>query len=194
MVRLDSDGKYTSVSLSARLRRQKAIRSSPMPRTRLPVAATKTCAKEGMHATAVLPREDESVGTSRQPRTESPSSAAISSIRLRVLAICSSSPGRKAVPTAYARLPGRLEVDDLAEELVGDLHQDARAVTGVRLGAGGTAVLEVAERRQRLADDLVARDPGHGGHEGDAARVVLVGAVVETLGSWPLGKPGPCRR
>ena len=46
------------------------------------------------------------VGTSGQPRTVRPSSAAISSIRARVLATCSASPGRKAVPTAYERAAG----------------------------------------------------------------------------------------
>ena len=79
-------------------------------------------------------------------------------------------------------LAGQLEVDDLAEEPVGDLHQDPGAVAGVGLGAGGTAVLEVAQRGQRLADDVVAGNTGHGGHEGDATRVVLVCSVVEPLG------------
>ena len=60
--------------------------------------------------------------------------------------------------------------------------QDARAVAGVGLGAGGAAVLEVAQRGQRLVDDVVAGAAGQGGHEGDATGVVLVRRVVEPLG------------
>ena len=45
-------------------------------------------------------RIEESVGTSRQPRTVRPSSMAISSIRRQVASTAASSPGRKAVPTA----------------------------------------------------------------------------------------------
>ena len=42
--------------------------------------------------------------------------------------------GRKAMPAAYAALAGQVEVDDLPEEAVGDLDQDAGAVAGVDLG------------------------------------------------------------
>ena len=75
-----------------------------------------------------------------------------------------------------------LEVDDLAEERVREAEQDARAVTGVGLGAGRAAVLEVAERGDRLGDDVVARLAGQGGDERDTAGVVLVESVVEPLG------------
>ncbi len=74
---------------------------------RLPLAETNSWTNDGMQSSAVWPSEDGSVGTSRQPRTDRPSSAAISSMRLRVLATCSSSPGMKAVPTAYPCLAGR---------------------------------------------------------------------------------------
>ncbi len=48
---------------------------------------------------------------------------------------------------------GRREVDalvpeDAAQEAVGDLDEDPGAVTGVRLGARGPAVLEVGERQR----------------------------------------------
>ena len=43
------------------------------------------------------------------------------------------------------RTEGReLEVDDVAQESIGDLEQDARAVPGVRLGTRRAAVVEVA--------------------------------------------------
>ncbi len=77
---------------------------------------------------------------------------------------------------------GKLEVDHLGQEAVRHLEQDPRAVAGVGLGAGGATVVEVAQGRQRLRDDVVAGVPGQGGHEGDAAGVVLEAWVVEPLG------------
>src|SRR6202000_1539481 len=41
------------------------------------------------------------------------------------------------------------------EELVRDLHQNAGAVAGARIGADRAAVLEVDQDRQRVLDDLV---------------------------------------
>ena len=99
-MRLDSDGKYTSVSRSARLRRQYASRSSAMPVSRCPSPATNSWLNDGITERAVEPSVSGCTGTSRHPSTASPSSSASSSIRLRVLATSSSSPGRKAVPTA----------------------------------------------------------------------------------------------
>src|SRR2546426_8028891 len=69
----------------------------------------------------------------------------------------------------------------LAEELVGDLQQDARAVAGVRLAAARAAVQEVDQHQQALADDRVGLAALDVDHEADAARVVLVGGVVQTL-------------
>jgi hypothetical protein len=89
------------------LRRQKARRSSAIPLTREPRPATKSWAKVGITLLAVAPSVESSTGTSRQPRTARPSSSAISSIRWRVLATASASPGRNAVPTAYERALGR---------------------------------------------------------------------------------------
>ena len=90
-------------------------------------------------------------GTSRQPRTRRPSSAAISSIRWPGLGDL---PRRRRGGTPCRRrtrlAAGSSKSHDLAQERVRDLHQDAGAVTGVRLGAGGAAVLEVAQRGERL--------------------------------------------
>jgi hypothetical protein len=63
-----------------------------------------------------------------------------------------------------------------------DLHQDAGAVTGARVGADGTAVLEIAEDVERVRDDrvgLVALDVGD---EADAAGILLQARILETLG------------
>jgi hypothetical protein len=66
-----------------------------------------------------------------------------------------------------------------AQERVGQLNQDAGAVTAGRLGAGGAAVLEVGQRGQGIADDRVTAAAQDVGHHGDAARVVLAGRVVQ---------------
>ena len=60
------------------------------------------------------------------------------------------------------------------EELVGDLDQDARAVAGVVLAAAGAAVVEVHQRRQAVADELVRLPSLQVDDEADAAAVVLV--------------------
>ncbi len=75
------------------------------------------------------------------------------------------------------------EVDLGAQEGVRDLGEDAGAVTGVRLCAGGAAVLQVAQDGQRLLDDGVVGDAGQRGDESDATGVVLVSRVVQALSS-----------
>ena len=77
----------------------------------------------------------------------------------------------------------QLEVHDGPEEGIGDLDQDARAVTGVRLGTGSTAVLQVHQRGDRLFDDVTALAAVHVDDERDAARVVFESGIVETDGS-----------
>ena len=76
---------------------------------------------------------------------------------------------------------GSVEVDDRAQERVGDLDQDAGAVAGVGLGAGGAAVLEVAQRGQAWSTMSWPALAGQRGDEGDAAGVVLVLAAVQAL-------------
>src|SRR5581483_4170185 len=65
------------------------------------------------------------------------------------------------------------------EEGVGDLDEDARPVARVLVGPGGTAVLEVGERRERPLDGLVAPPPVRPHDEGHAAGIVLERGVVE---------------
>ena len=74
------------------------------------------------------------------------------------------------------------------EQLVGDLDQDPRAVAGVVLAAAGAAMVQVHQRRQAVADQLVGFPPLQVDDEPHAATVVLVLRVVETLG---VGKPVP---
>jgi hypothetical protein len=66
-------------------------------------------------------------------------------------------------------------------ECVGHLDEDARAVACVRLGARGTAVVEVLEDLDRLLEDPVRLASLHVDDEAHAARVVLVPRVVKPL-------------
>jgi hypothetical protein len=70
---------------------------------------------------------------------------------------------------------------------VRDLHQHAAAVAGLRIGADGTAVVEVVQDLQRLLDDGVALAVLHVGDETDAAGVLLAARVVEALGFGQAG-------
>ncbi|SCE61033.1 hypothetical protein GA0115253_108983 [Streptomyces sp. Termitarium-T10T-6] len=87
---------------------------------------------------------------------------------------------------------GKFEGGLGAQEGVRDLTEDAGAVAGVGLGAGGAAVFEVAQYGQRLLDQLMAGHTGQSGHEPDATGVVLVTGVVHPLlgGATVHGRPG----
>ena len=74
---------------------------------------------------------------------------------------------------------GQVEVDDLTEEVVGNLDQDAGAVTAVRLGALRTAMLEVDQRGDCLVHDVAAAPAVHVDDHGNPARVMLECGVVE---------------
>ncbi|CAB4674511.1 unannotated protein [freshwater metagenome] len=106
MVRADSDGKYTLVSRSARLRSAKATRSSSMPPIAGLVEATNNCSKVGMTSRAVEPIIELFVGTGRQPRTFNPSVSAIAAIAALTATTSVGSCGRYAVPAAYIPAAG----------------------------------------------------------------------------------------
>ena len=97
----------------------------------------------------------------------------------------------------------QLEVHDGAQQLVGHLHEDPRAVARARVGAVGAAVLEVLQGRDRFLDDLVRRAVVQARDHAHAARIVLEAGVVESDGLWrlhgvrghgsaPLGRCIPC--
>ena len=96
--------------------------------------------------------------------------------------------------------PGRREraAEPGAEERVRELQRHPGAVAGVGVGARGAAVLEVRERACGAHDSLVARDAVEPRDERDAARVVLVGRVVEADAAftaaprWPSLSPVWC--
>jgi hypothetical protein len=108
------------------------------------------------------------------------------------LSLCLDGRADELLELGAARLVGRQEADgdavltwlreagyDRPEELVGQLDQDAGAVTGLRVGAGSAAVLEVLERADRPHDRLVRGDAVQFGDRADPAGVVLPGRVVE---------------
>ena len=78
------------------------------------------------------------------------------------------------------REPGRL--GGAGEEAVRDLHQDAGAVSGVDLGAGGATVGQALQDGEAAIDDVVVRTAVEIGHHADTAGVVLVCRVVEASG------------
>jgi len=90
--------------------------------------------------------------------------------------------GHEAHPDAIAPARGQLEVDDGAQERVGDLDEDAGAVAGLLVSARGAAMLEVLERLERERDDVVIRLVAQPSDDADAASVVLVARVVEADG------------
>src|SRR5207245_10413 len=76
---------------------------------------------------------------------------------------------------------GQVKFDDCAQELIGNLQQDAGAVTAVRFSALGTAVLQVHQGRDGLVNDVAAAATVHVGHHRHTARVVLERGVVQPL-------------
>ena len=88
------------------------------------------------------------------------------------------------MPTPYS--PGRrqreAELGALArEELVRNLNQDAGAVAGFRIAAAGAAMRQVDQDLNALDDDVVRFLTLDVGNEADAAGIVLVARIVETL-------------
>jgi hypothetical protein len=69
----------------------------------------------------------------------------------------------------------------LAEEAVRDLNQDAGTVPSVRLASTGATMEEVDEDPQGLTDDRVRSLSPDVDDESDAAGVMLMCRVVETL-------------
>ena len=73
------------------------------------------------------------------------------------------------------------------EELVRDLHQDAGAVAGARIGADRAAMLEVDQDGERVVDDLVRLAALDVGDESDAAGILGERGIVKAV---RLGRAG----
>ena len=61
------------------------------------------------------------------------------------------------------------------------LHEDARAVPGVRLATTRAPMVEIDQNLERVRDDVMRLAPLHVDHEADAARVVLELRIVKAL-------------
>ena len=84
-------------------------------------------------------------------------------------------------PTAYWPGSGSVKPSSFAfarEELVRDLHQDAGAVAGARIGADRAAMFEIDENCQRILDDLVRLAALDVGDEADAAGILVERGIV----------------
>ena len=150
--------------------------------------STNTCAERGHHlARRLRPGTSSSTGTSRQPRTSKPSSAStfstvVACVRVDVVGGQERDAGRVRARRAGARRrrpPGRSGR--------GSGSRMPGAVAGVGLGAGRAAVVQAADRGERLVDDRVALAALHVDDEADAARVVLEARVVEPLATGRSG-------
>ena len=77
--------------------------------------------------------------------------------------------------------PGRRKIKFTpgTEQLIRHLGQDAGAVAGLRIGALGPAVIQVAQHGQRTGDRVVTALAGQVSDKADATGVVLVLAVVQ---------------
>ena len=67
------------------------------------------------------------------------------------------------------------------EKLVRDLHQDAGAVAGARIGANRAAMFKIDQDRQRIFDDLLRLAALDVGDESDAAGILGECGVVKTV-------------
>ena len=77
---------------------------------------------------------------------------------------------RKTKPRAFA-----------LEKRVRNLNQNSGAVAGLRIAAARAAMRQVDQDLNALEDDVVRFAPGNIGHKADAAGIVLMLRVIETL-------------
>jgi hypothetical protein len=90
--------------------------------------------------------------------------------------------GREECDAGRVLADGRkFEGEHLSEEAIGHLNQDARSVTGSRVGTDRAAVLEIAKGFERQSDDVVSRFAAQRGDHGQTAGVLLETGVVHAL-------------
>ncbi len=76
---------------------------------------------------------------------------------------------------------GKVEVDGVAQQLIGELDQDSRAVTAVGLRPGRTSMFEVLQRQQPVGDDRMRTATVDVGDHGHTTRIDLGLRIVQTL-------------
>ena len=90
-------------------------------------------------------------------------------------------PGQEYVADAVPARGRQLEIHHGTEEFVRDLNHDARAVTGLGIGANRPAMAQALQDIQAVLHDFVALAVLDVGDEADAAGIALVGWIVEPL-------------
>ena len=103
-----------------------------------------------------LPAAERSTGTSRQPRTRSPSSSATSQRGPRTFRPSRGPPGAKRPSQCRRARAGGGRSLPPRRKSHGGPARGPRPVAGARVGPEGTPVGEVLERRQTEGDDAVA--------------------------------------
>jgi hypothetical protein len=63
-----------------------------------------------------------------------------------------------------------------------NLKQDAGTISGFGIASASATVSQVEENLNSLSDDIVTFMASNAGYETDAARVMLVRGMIETLG------------
>ncbi len=140
--------------------------------------ATNSCARHGSASSAPAPHAASLCGTSRQPRTVRPSSAARPAIWARARSRSAAIDGKEGQAGGVPARLGQGEPGDRAEERVGNLREDAGTVAGVRVRAGGAAVLQVAQDAEGIGHHAVATSGPQVCDKADATGVMFETAVV----------------
>ena len=149
----------------------------------MPLAMT-ACLMTGMEAITALPMPLRLVGTSRQPSSTCFDLAEV------VRELVHREIARRVVLRQEAHGHGIIarlgQVDfcalgPVAEQLVRNLDQDARAIAQKGVCAHGAAMVQVQEDLEALGHDSIGLLALHIGDEADATGVVLIAGIVETL-------------
>ena len=189
MVREDSDGKYTPNLFWARLRIRQARESSSLCSKLLAGGGGKERLREVRHTGPCHGAYEVSDHGNLTPAEDCQAlisgkgfNAGLGGLRLAGLS--------RKEGSAHHVLAGsrQFEFGDGPEELVRNLHEQARTVASTFVGAHGAAVFEIAEGGQGRFHDVVSRFPAERGNNSQAAGVLLLIRVVKTLGLRERGK------
>ena len=85
------------------------------------------------------------------------------------------------VLAGFGKFHSGFVVQDLSEETVRHLKQNSRAVPGIGFAAARSAMVQVAQDRERLAHEFVGGDSLDMSDEANAAGIALAPGVIEAL-------------